>query len=233
MQPGCFARDLPSFLETGFIGGINHDWDNPIGKPLSAQETGEGLESSAQLSQTTAGKDAHILLKDRVIQKLSIGYEPLEYKFLDTEKAVRNHWDSVGWEPSPADLARSKYGAVLMERVKLIEYSPVTRPGNSRTNISNVLAAPPAGAATMEEQIEMALAADEELLERVKGLLDKRSADGRKLSAVWQIRLRKLNDGYSALLAQANAGGVDLERNKRMNQAASHEFLSWMTTNTI
>lgn len=233
MAKGAFKKDLPAFLSDGFIGGINHDWDAPVGRPLSASESSEGLKVSAQLSDTEKGREVHTLLKDGVIKRLSVGFRVVDYTFLELQKEVEEYWDSVRYAPSDEDLKDSKYGAVLMNRVKLFEFSPVTVPGNSLTEISNVRSAPLAGEATMEEQINAALAADAELLERVKSLLGKRSDEGRKLSAAWQIKLRKLHDGYAGLLAQAGNGAVDLQRNQRINQAASQEILARITTNNI
>src|SRR5688500_18891828 len=58
LAPGCFAHDLPDFLAEGFVSGVNHDWNCPIGRPLEARETPEGLYVRASISDTTAGRDA-------------------------------------------------------------------------------------------------------------------------------------------------------------------------------
>lgn len=51
-----------------------HDMDKPIGKPTLLEEREGGLYIEAQLSMTQLGKDAAILLKDGVIDSMSIGY---------------------------------------------------------------------------------------------------------------------------------------------------------------
>src|SRR3954454_7192473 len=52
IAPGAFAADLDAFLADGFIGGLNHDWDQPIGKPAEAKEDGRGLFGKADLIDT-------------------------------------------------------------------------------------------------------------------------------------------------------------------------------------
>jgi len=71
LAPGCFAQDLAEFLAEGFVSGINHDWDVPIGKPLEARETAEGLFVRASISDTAAGRDVRTLLRDGVVKRLS------------------------------------------------------------------------------------------------------------------------------------------------------------------
>lgn len=237
MQPGTFAKDLPAFLEDGFIGGINHDWNHPIGKPIEASESASGLETVGKLSETDAGKEVYILFKDEVIKRLSIGYIPLGGEWLDEEKILA-YWKGVNYEPSEADLEESKWGAFLMTRAKLIEYSPVMMPGNALTGISNVLSAPLAGR-PLEDHLNSVLAADEELRDRIIPLLQKRSEEGRKLSSMWQARLNKLIGSYSDMLALAKTGEeetpeistIDFARNKRMNDALAREYLVGLTIN--
>lgn len=229
MARGAFKQDLPLFLQDGFIGGINHDWNKPIGKPLAAAEVAEGLSTRARLSDTDAGREVHTLLKDNVIKRLSIGFQVLDYEYLEDEKAVAKYWEQSEYTPSTEDHKSSKYGALLMKRVRLFEYSPVMYPGNALTGISEVRAAPPAGQ-PLEDHLNSVLATDEELLVRIETLLQKRSEEGRKLSAAWQIRLRKLRDQYDGMLKAANAANPDRARQKRMNAAAAQECLAWLET---
>src|SRR6185503_11239202 len=74
LAPGCFTQDLPEFLSEGFVSGINHDWDQPIGKPLSAAENASGLYVKASISDTACGRDVRTLLKDGVVKRMSIGF---------------------------------------------------------------------------------------------------------------------------------------------------------------
>lgn len=226
---GAFKQDLSSFLEDGFIGGINHDWDKPIGKPIEAREDEKGLFTHARLSNTEAAREVHTLMQDDVIKRLSIGFEVLDHEYLENEKAIEKYWEKEGYVPSDDDIKNSKYGAVLYKRVRLFEYSPVMLPGNALTDISNVLSAPQAGQ-PLENHLNSVLTADEELLVRIETLLQKRSEEGRKLSGAWQIRLRKLRDQYDGMLKSAATVNPDMARQKRINEAAAHQYLAWLET---
>lgn len=59
---------------------FGHDRGQVIGKVIAARDTDAGHEITARLSQTTAGQDAYTLLRDGVLTKLSIGFEPVEYE---------------------------------------------------------------------------------------------------------------------------------------------------------
>lgn len=70
---GAFARTLAE--RKGRVKVLwQHDMDKPIGKPVLLEEREGGLYIEAQLSMTTLGKDAAILLQDGVIDSMSIGY---------------------------------------------------------------------------------------------------------------------------------------------------------------
>lgn len=54
--------------------------DDPIGKVTAAKDTDGGMQVTGRLSDTERGREAHQLLRDEVITKMSIGFEPLEYR---------------------------------------------------------------------------------------------------------------------------------------------------------
>jgi HK97 family phage prohead protease len=89
-----------------------HDTSQPIGIAEASEEAG-GLFTKAKISETTLGKDAAILVKDRVIQKMSIGYVTL-------------------------DAEESKDGIRTLKEVDLMEISLVTHPMNERAVITAV-----------------------------------------------------------------------------------------------
>lgn len=137
----AFDQDLPDFLNDGFIGGINHLWDEPIGRPTAAKAVKDGLEVSWKLSPTAHGKDVMILLKDGVIKKLSIGFRTLGTKLLETFEEVQEYWDGKGYKPNAEDISRAQQGATVLTRIKLFEISPVVVPANSLAVITAVKAA--------------------------------------------------------------------------------------------
>jgi HK97 family phage prohead protease len=141
IAPGAFDETLEFFLDKGFIGGLNHDWNQPIGKPIEATCDERGLFSTARISDTSHGKDMKVLLKDGVIKQLSIGFITLGYEWLDTQEEVAAYWEQHGYAPSAEDISRSQWGALLKTKVKLYEYSPVTIPANSLCDITEVRSA--------------------------------------------------------------------------------------------
>ena len=144
VDDGSFHQDLPEFLENGFVGGLNHDWSNPIGSPTKAASGRDGLEVGWKLSPTAHGKDCMVLLKDRVIKFLSIGYQVLEDAILQTFDDCVAYWQTKGYTPSAQDLSRANRGGIrLLKRLRLLEFSPVTIPANGLAVISGVKAAVP------------------------------------------------------------------------------------------
>lgn len=123
--PGAFKRCLPEFLRRGKV-IWQHQWAEPIGRPLKAEEDGKGLLVAGRLSDTARGRDALTLMRDGVVSELSIGYEPKEVQQLRRERDVRDYWDGSGYEPTRRDVMRCHGGARLLKEVHLWEVSPVT-----------------------------------------------------------------------------------------------------------
>ena len=138
VAPGAFKDALPQFLKDGFIGGLNHDWQSPIGKPLDANEDARGLFVRGKISDTQAGRDHKILLTDGVIKKMSIGYRTAGSTELDAAE-VTDYWERNEYEPSARDLERVTAGARLLTKINpLYEVSPVMVPANSLADITGV-----------------------------------------------------------------------------------------------
>lgn len=138
----AFNADLQDFLENGFIGGLNHNWDNPIGKPQAGTRiTEKGLHLVGNIVDTSHGMDVRKLLSNGVVKKLSIGYSTLGTKLLQDAEEVQAYWQSKGYTPNETDLARAEHGATVLTRLKLYEGSPVTVPANDLATITAVKAA--------------------------------------------------------------------------------------------
>lgn len=139
MGRGCFDRDFGFFRDNGFIGGLNHNWDQPLGTPNARTKCDDhGLFLGASVIDTAHGQDVRKLLKAGVIKKMSFGFEDLDKRWLDQREDVERYWDSVGYQPSDEDKERSKNGALLFTRLKVYEGSPVMSAGNTSANITTV-----------------------------------------------------------------------------------------------
>lgn len=85
-----------------------------IGKPLHMEEDSKGLYVEAYISKTSLGNDVIELVKDGVIDSMSIGYQVIKDKY-DTANKSR-----------------------LLKELKLHEFSLVTFPANEMAAITNV-----------------------------------------------------------------------------------------------
>lgn len=142
VDDGAFDQDLPFFLSDGFIGGLNHDWDNPIGTVQPGTKVVDrGLLLCANVIDTTHGMDVRKMLKAGVVKKLSIGYRTLGATNLETAEDVVAYWETKGYTPNAEDIMRAQRGARVLTRIKTFEGSPVTMPANSLATITAVKAA--------------------------------------------------------------------------------------------
>jgi HK97 family phage prohead protease len=113
MQKGAFKKTIQENLRRIKV-LWNHDWNSPIGKPIEIFEDEKGLYVEAKISNTEKGKEIYELMKDNVIDEMSIGYE---IKKDDYDKSKQ---------------------ANLLNEVKLYEFSPVTFAMNELAQVSNV-----------------------------------------------------------------------------------------------
>jgi HK97 family phage prohead protease len=215
LAPGCFAQDLPKFLADGFIGGLNHNWDQPIGRPVAAAEDQRGLYCRAELVDTPHAAECHTLIKAGVCRKLSIGFRSLTREFVDHLDDVRKYWDSVSYTPTDEDLDRASHGATILRRVRLYELSPVMKPANEACEITHVKAGATRGGLRLEEQLDAALAAVAEACERTEQVAAKRAESGRSVSPARRATLLRIRDRVDAAL-RATASTVDPEEVLRL-----------------
>lgn len=90
-----------------------HDMSTPIGKPMMMREDDQGLYIKAKLSDTQAGRDAMTLLRDGVIDSMSIGYSVTDSDYKDD-------------------------GIRLIKELNLYEFSLVSMPMNEKAVITAV-----------------------------------------------------------------------------------------------
>lgn len=86
----------------------------PIGLPTHMEEDTKGLFVVGKISKTTLGDDALTLMKDGVIDTMSIGYDVMKDSLSDDG------------------------GTRFLHELKLYEFSPVTFPANPDTAVTSV-----------------------------------------------------------------------------------------------
>lgn len=109
---GAFQKSIRERFPAGKV-KVLYQHDAPIGMPLEMREDSRGLYTRSRISDTAMGRDVMTMMKDGVIDALSIGF------------SIPN---------GKADIEDDGYTRHIHE-VKLYEYSPVTFPANENALI--------------------------------------------------------------------------------------------------
>lgn len=110
--PGAFKKTL---AERSDRVKVLWQHSNAIGRPLAMSEDSVGLKVRGRISKTALGDEALELMRDGVVDQMSIGYSVPEGKSDYNEAGVRT-----------------------IREVKLYEFSPVTFPMNEAAIITGV-----------------------------------------------------------------------------------------------
>ena len=98
IEPGAFTKTIAEGWERVKILALHNDCTLPIGKPLELREDSNGLFIKAKISDTAMGRDIKVLLKDGVLNELSIGYDPVVFDY--DENGIRHLREVKLWEVS-------------------------------------------------------------------------------------------------------------------------------------
>lgn len=127
LEPGAFKKTLEENSHRVKV-CYQHNPHEPIGKPLEMREVPltevpephrskfakmgavGALYTKSKLSMTTRGKDTYILMKDKVITELSIGYDTVKKSF--DEKGRRHLKEVRLWEYSPVTWAMNELAGI-------------------------------------------------------------------------------------------------------------------------
>lgn len=77
IEKGAFSKTIKEDFSRIKILSQHDDSDLPIGKPIELREDDKGLYIRGKISDTQRGRDIRTLLKDGVLNELSIGYDAL------------------------------------------------------------------------------------------------------------------------------------------------------------
>jgi len=109
-----------------------HDWREPIGKPIELKEVPRGklpakvlerapdatggLYIHGHISKTTRGEDDLILMRDGVMDELSIGFDTMKEEWVEDEKGgeIRHIKEYKLYDISPVPLAM-QVGAIVVD----------------------------------------------------------------------------------------------------------------------
>ncbi len=99
IERGAFSRTIKEDFDRIKILSQHNDCELPIGKPLELREDDKGLFIRGKISDTQKGRDIQTLLKDGVLNELSIGYDAVTFDF-DSDKGIRHLKELRLWEVS-------------------------------------------------------------------------------------------------------------------------------------
>jgi HK97 family phage prohead protease len=116
IEPGAFAKSIKEGFPSGRIKVLwQHRADMPIGLPVEMREDSKGLYVKARISRTEKGEEALQLLRDKVIDRMSVGF---------SIPSGKTGYDATG--------TRRIYEG------KLYEFSLVTWPANDQAIVTGV-----------------------------------------------------------------------------------------------
>jgi hypothetical protein len=205
---GAFTDGLDDFIKTGFIGGLGHNWDIPIGHPAAAHETPDGhlfvkgvFDGSPEAQADRARMTPHPETGRATVSRLSIGYKAIDPERLGPDE-VKAYWATAGYTPNATDLERSKSGARLLRKIRVFEVSPVLVPANDLARTTGVKSAAPAGFADTSRKVaSIAREASEEFAGFVRAAGRRaglRLKEGRVLSDANRRAMQDVLDGFRA-----------------------------------
>lgn len=110
IRRGAFKKTINEFTKRIKV-LWQHDPHSPIGKAIHLEEDSKGLFVHAKISETTLGKDAMVLMRDGVVNELSIGYDPKKFE-LNNDTGIRELLEVKLWEFSPVTWAMNDMATI-------------------------------------------------------------------------------------------------------------------------
>lgn len=128
IERGAFAKTIQTRANRIKI-CWQHNPNEPIGIPLELKEDDRGLYVKGKISLTSRGKDVLTLMRDGVINELSIGYNSIDHTY---DGNVRHLKEVELWEISPVTWAANNL-AVITNVKKVTPFSdlPLADPSTS------------------------------------------------------------------------------------------------------
>ena len=109
IEKGAFTKTIAENFDRIKILSQHQDFDLPIGKPLELREDDKGLFIRAKISNTQKGKDIQTLLRDGVLNELSIGYDAVDFYF---DGNIRHLKELHLWEVSVVTWAMNEQAQI-------------------------------------------------------------------------------------------------------------------------
>lgn len=99
IEKGAFTKTIAEDFDRIKILALHNGCWLPVGKPIELREDDRGLFIRGKISNTSMGRDIRTLLKDGVLNELSIGYDTVAFDY-DSETGIRHLKEIKLWEVS-------------------------------------------------------------------------------------------------------------------------------------
>jgi len=143
---GAFAKSIKEGLPANRIKILyQHDWNTPIGVPIEMREEQKGLYVRGKVSKTRTGDEALELMRDGVLDRMSVGFSIPAGKAETDEKGIRHIYEGI-----------------------LREFSIVTFPANEQAVITGVKALK--DIRVFAQDAELSEKAKQELLDEISSI---------------------------------------------------------------
>lgn len=104
IENGAFSKTLKE--NAGRVKVLwQHDTNEPIGKPVAMEQDSKGLYIKAKISMTDTGRKAMELMRDGVIDEMSIGYDIIKDEYKGKNRMLK---ELRLWEFSPVTFAANE-----------------------------------------------------------------------------------------------------------------------------
>ena len=111
IERGAFTKTIREDFDRIKILSQHDDCDLPIGRPLELREDDKGLFIRGRISNTQKGRDIRTLMKDGVLNELSIGYDAIDFEY-DGETRIRHLKEVKLWEISVVTWAMNELAQI-------------------------------------------------------------------------------------------------------------------------
>ena len=115
IEKGAFAKTIREDFDRVKILALHNECWLPVGKPLELREDEKGLFIRGKISDTSMGRVIRTLMKDGVLNELSIGYDAVLYDY-DSATDIRHLREVRLWEVSVVTWAMN--GLARIDEVK-------------------------------------------------------------------------------------------------------------------
>lgn len=151
-----------------------HETDEPIGKPIDMYEDSVGLFVKAQISMTDVGRNAMVLMRDGVIDEMSIGYDVIKDEYRGRNRILK---ELRLWEFSPVTFAANEKAKItsaksLNELLYEIKHADTNEIKSAIDNLKKLLETFEPTEVTQKQKEEKEL---KEILSMIRGFKDANS----------------------------------------------------------